>query len=125
LNDKLYNYDFSNLAFYEDEDIDNNKELTIIFNFLLELNNELTKQNKEIEKYFVLSYDEEEDEEEIIKKKLHKRVYNKKTKQTGIIFDIIYNEELNKYVYMFEDDELSDINPYFEEDLEVIKEEDK
>ncbi len=120
LNDKLYNYDYDNLGFYDDETINSNNNLTTIFNFIKELKEELIKNNEEIEKYFVLTY--EEDEEEIIKKKIYKKYYNKKTKETGMVIDIKFNKELNKYMYLFEDDEIGDINLYPEEDLEEIKE---
>ncbi len=59
--DKWYNYEFINLGYYSKEDIDSNNCLSAIFGLLIELDDELESQVQEVENYFVLT---DEDEEE-------------------------------------------------------------
>ena len=53
-NNKKYNYEFRNLDFYSKEEIDENEYLSLVFEFLIEIDDELESQVKEVEKYFVL-----------------------------------------------------------------------
>jgi hypothetical protein len=57
---KWYDYKFYNLGFYEDEEIDNSKELSTIFSFLNELYGEFKKQEEDITNYFELVEEEYE-----------------------------------------------------------------
>ncbi len=54
VNNKRYNFGWSNLAYYSQTDIDNSESLTVIFNFLFDIKVELNEQNKDINKYFTL-----------------------------------------------------------------------
>jgi hypothetical protein len=60
VNNKWYNYKFYNLGYYSKDDIDNNEFLSLFFDLLDELHDELKKQNSEFVKYFNLSNDEGE-----------------------------------------------------------------
>lgn len=62
VNDKWYNYKYYNLGYYSKEDIDSNNNLSLIFKFLIELDDELEEQVSEVGNYFVLIDDEEEEE---------------------------------------------------------------
>lgn len=66
VNNKWYNYEFNNLGFYSEDDINKNEYLSLIFGLLIDLDDELEDQVKEVEKYFILldEEDTEEDEEE-------------------------------------------------------------
>lgn len=61
-NDKWYNFNINNLGYYQEEDINNNEFLKNIFSLLDDVYDELKKQNIEIEDYFVLIEDEENEE---------------------------------------------------------------
>lgn len=63
VNDKIYNDTINNLCFYDDNEVDNNKHLSTVLDMLDELYEELYKQNKDVEKYFMLCELEEEDTE--------------------------------------------------------------
>ena len=60
VNDKVYNDAINNLGFYDDNEVDNNKHLSTVLDMLDELYEELYKQNKDVEKYFMLCELEEE-----------------------------------------------------------------
>ena len=62
VNDKKYSDSISNLCYYEDEDINSSKHLRVIFNILDDIYEELYSQNKEISKYFVVAFDEDDEE---------------------------------------------------------------
>lgn len=56
---KLNNLRISCLDYYSIEDIKGNKYLSTIFDYLKEIYDELSKQEPEVEKYFIFSEDEE------------------------------------------------------------------
>ncbi len=64
LNNKWYEYKFYNLGFYSDEEISEDKQLTIIYDFLEELFVLFQKTNKNIADYFVLTAEDEFEDEE-------------------------------------------------------------
>lgn len=61
LDNKWYEYKFYNLGFYSDEEINEDKQLTIIYDFLEELFVLFKKTNKKICDYFVLTAEDEEE----------------------------------------------------------------
>lgn len=63
-NDKWYNYNFYNLGYYSEEDLNSNKFLSLIFELLDDLYDEIQKQVSDIECYFILTDDDEFDEDE-------------------------------------------------------------
>lgn len=58
-NDKWYNLKFNNLGYYSDEEIDKSEYLSLVFDLLDDLYDELESQVKEVKDYFVLTYEDE------------------------------------------------------------------
>lgn len=63
INNKWYNFNYSNLFAYDRETINNNENLTNIFGFLNELYNYFDSKDKTINDYFVLCLESEIEEE--------------------------------------------------------------
>ena len=63
-NDKWYNFNFYNLGYYSEEDLNSNKFLSLIFELLDNLYDEIQKQVPDIESYFILVDDEDEEVED-------------------------------------------------------------
>ena len=61
-NDKNYEIKENNLAFYSDDDVKESKYLNFIIRLYNDIYDELISQIPELENYFVLSDEEEEDE---------------------------------------------------------------
>lgn len=62
VNDKEYEIEENNLAFYSDDDVKESKYLNFIIRLYNDIYDELISQIPELENYFVLSDEEEEDE---------------------------------------------------------------
>ena len=62
VNDKDYEIEEYNLAFYSDDDVKESKYLNFIIRLYNDIYDELISQIPELENYFVLSDEEEEDE---------------------------------------------------------------
>ena len=62
INDKEYEIKENNLAFYSDDDVKESKYLNFIIRLYNDIYDELISQIPELENYFVLSDEEEEDE---------------------------------------------------------------
>jgi hypothetical protein len=62
VNDKEYEIEENNLAFYSDDDVKESKYLNFIIRLYNDIYDELISQIPDIENYFVLSDEEEEDE---------------------------------------------------------------
>ena len=62
VNDKDYEIEEANLAFYSDDDVKESKYLNFIIRLYNDIYDELISQIPELENYFVLSDEEEEDE---------------------------------------------------------------
>ena len=62
VNDKEYEIKENNLAFYSDDDVKESKYLNFIIRLYNDIYDELISQIPELENYFVLSDEEEEDE---------------------------------------------------------------
>ena len=60
-NDKWYNLKFTNLGYYSDEEIDKSEYLSLVFDLLNDLYDELESQVKEVKDYFVLTYEDIEE----------------------------------------------------------------